>query len=63
MPMGGYVTVRELTCTSNSATEMGYHFSFSMPSPSPALKKAGYPFPTVCTEEFVKNCVPAVKLS
>jgi len=36
---------RDSGCTGNGVIELGGHPPFSPPSLSPALKRAGYPFP------------------
>ena len=57
-----YHSVREVagseaTCTGNDVTEVGYCSSSSPPSPSLALKRAGYPFPAGWTDAvFERSC-------
>jgi len=51
----GEVAVREPICTSNGVTEVGSHFSSSLPSLSPAQKRVDMHFLLDKQREFFKN--------
>lgn len=44
MAVGEVAVIEPTECTDNDVTEVMSSFSFSQPSPFPALKKVDYPF-------------------